>query len=257
MVRATRYGVILAACVAAAAAGVFVSYRALPETEAKGRMRPFIAEVIERHFGPDGRLAPLPGGIDYVTIARKSDGSQVRFLPVHEPDGSFTLVRSIFDVSGKRTNVLPSTKSVMTYYISPVHVGRRLARFESCPSAAEDPRAQRSSRLGYEVVHVDTSRTDPRGTEEDSQWVAPALNCFALAETHTSETGARNEDEAISVFEGEPPDSWFTAPQGYTERSPSQVAAAYAARFPGQAFMSDQFLPLADRKYSLHRRPQH
>jgi hypothetical protein len=251
-----RYGLAAVLCVSAAAAGVLVSYRLLPQNQPQPQMRPFVAQSIEKHFGPDGNLAPLPGGIVYITIARKSDGSQIRFFPHQDPDGSFALARSIFDVSGKEMKVLDDIKSVTTYYYAPIHVAHHIATFESCPPEAQDPTAPRSTRLGYEVVEIKTEHTSSRGIDYDDRWVAPALNCFALAETYTSSLGSRNDDEVINVFEGEPPESWFTAPSGYTERSPSQLAAAFAARFPGHALYSDQVAAMADRAYRLHRNPQ-
>ncbi len=253
MSKIRKYGLPAVLCLSAAAAGILVSYRLLSQTQPEGQMRPFVALRIEKYFGPDGKLAPLPGGIDYSTIARKSDGSQIRFVPVQQPDGSFSLVRIIFDVSGKEMHVLDDTKSVVTYYRSPVHVEHHIADFESCPPEAEDPTAPRSSRLGYAVVEVKTERTSSREVEDDDQWVAPALNCLALAETLTFSGGSRNESEVINVFEGEPPESWFKVPSGFTERSPSQVAAAYAARFPGHKLMSDQAAVMGDRVYRLNR----
>jgi hypothetical protein len=256
MKRKLRYGLLTSICVGAVAAGVLVSRRVLPQAEQHGRTRPFVAQIIEKHFGPNGNLAPLPGGIDYITVARKSDGSQVRFLPIQEPDGSFELPRNIFDVSGKQVIVAPSIKSMTTYYVAPPHVAHYIAHFESCPPAAAGPDAPRSSRLGYEVVEITTKTTNSRGTQEVDRWVAPALNCFVLAETNTSPFGSRNETEVINIFEGEPPDSWFTVPEGYTERSPSQVAAAFEARFPGHKFMPEQGLAMGEQSYRSHRSPQ-
>jgi len=255
MKRKLRYGLLVTICLGAVATGVLISRSVLPQVQQHGRMRPFVAQIIEKHFGPDGNLAPLPGGIDYITVARKSDGSQVRFLPIQVPDGSFTLARNIFDVSGKQVIVNPATHSVTTYYVAPAHVAHYIANFESC-SAISGSDTPQSSRLGYEVLEITTNKTNSRGTEQDDRWVAPALNCFVLAETNTSPFGSRNETEVINIFEGEAPGSWFTVPEGYTERSPSQVAAAFEARFPGHKLMSEQFGAKVDQSYQLHRSPQ-
>jgi hypothetical protein len=257
MGRSRQRRLLAAICIGAGAAGMLVSYRVLTQTVSQGRMRPFIAEIIEKHFDQKGRLAPLPGGIDYITIGRRSDGSQVRFLPIQDPDGSFSLPRNIFDVSGKQVTVFPDTKSVSTYYIDSGSVADHIANFESCPPEAENPDAPRSSRLGYEVVEITTQTITRRGKEKDDRWVAPALNCFAFADTYTGVFGSRNASEVINIFEGEPPDSWFAVPKGYTERSPSQLAAAYAARFPGHKFMPDWSAAMGDRSYFLHRVPRH
>lgn len=220
-------------------------------------MRPFIAEIIEKHFDEAGELAPLPAGIDYVTVGRKSDGSQVRFLPIQEPDEKFTLVRDVFDVAGRGMTIYPDTRSVTTDYLPPVHVGHRIANTESCPPEASSPTAESSRLLGYDAVRIYTERSDKKGVVRDERWVAPALGCFSLRENQIFEDGARNETEVISIFEDEPPASWFTAPKDYVERSPSQVAAAYAARYPGHKFATDRALALMDRAYYNRRAPQH
>ena len=246
----------VALCVIAATAGVLIAYRGTPQTRARAAMRPFIAEIIEKHFGQEGELAPLPAGIDYITVGRKSDGSQVRFLPIQEPDEKFTLVRDIFDVAGKDMTIYPDTQSVITDYLPPVHVGHRISDTESCPPEAYSPTAQSSRLSGYQAVRIYTERSNKRGVDRDERWVAPALGCFSLRETHIFEDGARNEVEVISIFEGEPPSSWFTAPKDYVERSPSQVAAAYAARYPNEKFATDKALILMDKAYYNHRAPQ-
>ena len=247
------FGLLTVVGIAGAAAGMLVSYGAMPRIESQQRVQPFVAEVIKKYFGSDGRLAPLPGGIDYITIARKADGSQVRFSPIELPDGSFSLPSNIFDVSGKQITLAPETKSVTTLYIPAHHVPHFLARMESCLSGAEDPNAPRSTLLGYNVVEITTQVKNRFGTDRDDQWVAPALNCFALADTYTFGDGGWNESKVIRIVEGEPPEGWFAVPKGYTERSPSQVTAAYAKRFPGYKLMSDQMAAMEDRTYYLHR----
>jgi hypothetical protein len=53
--------VLLAAiCIGVGAAGMLVSYRALTQTESQGRMRPFVAEIIEKHFDQNGSLRHCP-----------------------------------------------------------------------------------------------------------------------------------------------------------------------------------------------------
>lgn len=254
MERKRRYGLLVLLAIGGLAAGMLVSYRLVSQEEKPSRT-PFIAVVIEKHFDQYGNLARLPGGILQITYGRKSDGSEVRFESMQDPDGSFTLLRNVFDASGKEMIFQSSTTSVTTFYVGSVHVGHHLSNFESCPPAAEDPSAPHPTRLGYSVVEVTTEYTNRQGIERDDRWMAPTLNCFALADTNTSLFGARNESEAISVFEGEPPEAWFTVPKGYTETSPSQVAAAFATRFPGHKFMSDQMAALGDRTYYLHRTP--
>ncbi len=248
-----RFGLPVLLCLVAAAAGLLISYRAGSQSEGGVVMRPFTAQIIEKHFPPNGNLGPLPGAIDYITVARKTNGSQARFLPIQGPDGSYGQLRGIFDVAGKRVSLEPFTESITTYQIPSAHVAHAITASESCPPDAESPTTERSQRLGYEVVRVIETHSSTRGIETNGRWLAPALGCFPLAESLTSPSGSRNETQVVSIMEGEPPDSWFTIPRAYTERSPSQVASAYSARFPGHIFMSDKVAAMADRAYYAHR----
>jgi hypothetical protein len=169
---------------------------------------PFVVWISPKE--PDGKLAP--DGPEYVTISGKSDGSQVRFTPIQEPDGTFVLIREIFDASGKQVFVEPSIRLVMTYYLSPYGASDHIANFESCPPKAEDRSATRSNRLGYDVVEI----------------------------------------EVTKIVEREPPASSFAVPKGYTERSPSHLAAVWAARFPDHKFMPDRAPKMASPRYYLH-----
>lgn len=166
MERKRRYGLLALLAIGGLAAGMLVSYRLVTQEEKPSRT-PFIAELIEKHFDSYGNLAPLPGGILQMTYGRKSDGSEVRFDAMQDPDGSFTLGRNVFDVSGKEMIFQSSTRSVTTFYVAPVHVGHHLSNLESCPPAAEDPSAPHSTRLGYAVVEITTeytNRREPSGT---------------------------------------------------------------------------------------------
>jgi hypothetical protein len=256
MGRRRQRGVLAAICIGAAAAGMLVSSRALAQTESQGRMRPFIAEIIEKHFDQNGSLAPLPGGIVYITIGRKSNGSQVRFFPIQDADGCFTLPRDIFDVSGKQVKVFPDTKSVSTYYIDSGSVADHIANFESCPPEAEDPDAPRSSRLGYEVVEITTRTITRRGKEKDDRWVAPALNCFALADTNTGVFGSRNESEVINIFEGEPLTRGSPCRRTIRSARLPSLRRPSPRDFRGHTFMPAWGAAMGDRSYSLHRIPR-
>lgn len=250
-----RLVLALGGCLLAGSAGFFVTSAGKPQSNDQVAMRPFTAQIIEKHFGPDGKLTSLMGAVNYITIGRKSDGSYVRFLPIQGPDGSYEVLRDIFDASGKQISIHPHMKSITTYFISPIHAGHELAR-ETCPPEAGNPTAERSQRLDYEVVRLREDTQTKLGVETDDRWVAPALGCFTMEETYITESGSRNEDTVVSIMEGEPAESWFTLPSGYTEMSPSEVASAFAARFPGHKFVPDEAAKWMDKGYYAHRTPQ-
>jgi hypothetical protein len=236
----------------ALSAFVVAPCRARSQSESSVQLPPFTAEFVEKYFDELGQLAPE--GIEYGTIARKPDGSEAFFSTAYAPDGSgaSALHGSFSDVPGRRTvSMEPFTKSTQTYYYTP----QLLVGFESCPSEDETQTAERSRLLGYEVVHLVQKQSSSREVDTYDRWVAHALGCLVLSETSASSWGSRNEKEVISIIEGEPLASWFTIPSGYTERSPSQMAAAYVARFPGHRFVSPRQAVQMDRAYYAHRSP--
>jgi hypothetical protein len=74
----------------------------------------------------------------------------------------------------------------------------------------------------------------PKAKQELEVWLAPHLNCFALEETIRSNGKVVTKRESLFLIPGEPPDYLFQIPPNYTERSPAQVFAEFARRFPGR-----------------------
>ena len=87
----------------------------------------------------------------------------------------------------------------------------------------------KSRMLGYEVVRVEEDMP-ALGSHYDA-WLAPALDCFALRETVTRHK-AYSVADTLTIIKGNPSPALFAIPAYYTERSPSEVGAEFARRFP-------------------------
>lgn len=93
--------------------------------------------------------------------------------------------------------------------------------------------------LGQLVRKTVTLRTDEHTKRviRHEHWRAPALDCFVMrmiaTSTDASGKQARVTTETVSVVMGEPEDTGFGIPQGYSERQPSEIFAE-AARLRGE-----------------------
>ncbi len=250
-----RISLLVSLCLAAAAVSFLFTYKVRSQSQLAAR-RPFIAQIVEKHFLAKNSAAP--GAVDYSTFARRSDGSEVTIRLVKSPDGELAQHREFTDfVARKRVTMEPFTSSVSTYYFLPSQSFSGIEPGELCPPSSSDPTAERSQLLGYEVVRVVEVNPGHKDEKESiDQWVAPALNCFPLFETASLSSGPHNERQVTTLIEGEPPDSMLVVPPEYIERSPSQVAAAYAAKFPGHAFVSKETAEILNRSYYAHRKGQ-
>lgn len=83
--------------------------------------------------------------------------------------------------------------------------------------------------LGFQVFKSSTSLPSAEGElNAVESWVAPALNCFPLLETHylaraggTPKLTSKREITAVVV--GDPDPSFFVIPSGNAEVAPSQL----------------------------------
>jgi hypothetical protein len=210
---------------------------------------PFSAHLIEKHYATLNALQPA--AISEISVGRRRDGSEVVITSVHSPDKSqIGLLVYVLDVnSSKEIQLEPFTKSIMTFYLSPSELAARLAS-KRCPGTIAQS-AERANMLNYEAVR---DKTEYQKSTSD-RWFAPNLSCFTLKEVYSTASGAWNEKNAVSLIEGEPKASMFEIPPDYVERSPSQIAAAWTAVFPGSVWMSDKAATSFDEKYFRHMRP--
>jgi hypothetical protein len=220
--------------------------------------RPFTATIVERMYAGD---ATAPVHVENYISAVRGDGSQVKdFKRQVMPNGGWGDMRVISDLSARRrTTVDPSTESVTTYPYSDKAAARLATPPSACSSNANAPHA---TLLGYDTVMVQTALPGAPGeTRELTQWLAPALNCFALKETMTfhqpDSASSRTTTEAVLVKVGEPSKSLFDIPAGYVERTPSQVFAERARRFPDEPpAAADATATRLDGIYQSHQKSQ-
>lgn len=251
MSKRTPYVRVVVIAILAIAGGFFLTYRGKSQSE-NATFTPFVAQIVVKHFGQGNSV--VPGAITYITLARKRDGSTARFATVHSPDGlQVAQIVDIIDVaSSKQIELEPFTKSVSTYYVTQKQLNDLMQAQEACPENVGRI-TKRSSLLGYQVYRLHSSHQYKGITETDDQWVAPDLACLPLQETYTVSSGPRNEKAVVSLTVEDPPASMFKVPPGYTERSPTEVAAAWTARFPGYVFMPHLQVKLLDERYYAHR----
>ncbi|MGH9435909.1 MAG: hypothetical protein ACRD06_07905 [Terriglobia bacterium] len=176
--------------------------------------------------------------VEYYTLARRSDGSQVAVHRRKAPDGSWNNARIIIDLSkGERITVDDLTQSITTYPLSPATIKGYRALQTYCNGTG----GKASSVLGYKTVQTaGTGKVPPGQQVEHDTWWAPTLNCFALKNTWTwTNPGAESPADsrtlqAVTIVPGEPSSSLFSIPSNYTERSPGEVMSQFAQRFNKQ-----------------------
>ncbi|HEY6290188.1 MAG TPA: hypothetical protein VI455_01320 [Terriglobia bacterium] len=114
--------------------------------------------------------------------------------------------------------------------------------------------------LGYDTVVVQTAKPlAPGETIERTEWRAPALDCFTLKEVSAfrqpDSRSTRTTREALLVAEGEPSASLFEIPVGYVERTPSELFAERARRFPNEpADTPDKTTTMLDGVYQSYHK---
>lgn len=237
----TGVGFVLAAVIS-----FLVVYRANSQTAAFF-CKPFIAQKIESVFSDGDAAKPVKQV--YFTIARRSDGSETTVLAINSPRGESGQATEINDARrGRSVTLEPFTRSVTTFYYPANKLLEGIRSEATACGMATTSRTEPIAILGYHVSKVMENTFD--------RWeslVAPGLNCYPLQQTITFRDGGRNERKVTIVIEGEPPDYMFDIPSGYIERSPSQVSAAYGAKFPGHTLWSPKTLQTLDKRYYNQR----
>lgn len=195
--------------------------------QGSGAVPSYSATVAVKQFDPSGRLVRTKT----IIKGERRDGSRASALEVLDsrPVGT----RSVLDPrSGRRIAVDPTTESVTTYMLSPAEVAGLSGPVQCRPGEAGA--GGTGVILGFPTIKQ-THRVEAgfRSAVQES-WVAPALNCLPLrVVTDVVDNGrpkAHIVEEAVSVTLGDPDPSLFAVPDGYTERSPSEVFAEKAKR---------------------------
>jgi hypothetical protein len=210
--------------------------------------KPFTAHQTETGYS---REQNAPPAVTASSLARRSDGSWVHSYDVTSPHGEMGRVVEYLDVRSRLfVHPEPFTKSKMTSHLSeselPVYIQ---AAFEVCDGTEKDESQPQSNILGYEVVRIVRNL----GYGVDTRWVAPALDCYPLESSVLFRSGAHNETKVTSIQEGDPPDSAFQVPTDFVERSPEELQAVYAQKYPGLKFFGDKEMETMKARYRSHR----
>ena len=211
---------------------------------------PFTAQLVEKHFRSAMDTAPIAA--EHISFARRSDGSEANYRTLKSPDGKqFGQLGGIIDLGrAVSISIEPFTRSATTMD-ERLDVLKYRLEANGCP-ADVDKLGEHAKMLGYEVVKIHECDHPHCDTEFVDTWVAPELGCFALAETDATR-GAPNVKTVISVTKGEPSPAMFVVPSDYVERSPSQLSAAWEAKFGQKFWPDDKIRKRLDYRYYAHR----
>lgn len=214
--------------VACLAIGCIVGYLQSPLTVRGYQAKAFVVHRTEKSFKEGSNRA----FVSEQTFARRADGSWSLSRTGRAADGGSTHGLEYFDsVRMIYVHTEPVTRSVMTRAIPAADAQRQLeAGFKPCGGLnAGYESGPHSTMLGYDVIEVSESKK--AGTEID--WVAPALDSFALRSVFRTPDGGRDDFDVSEVQEVNPPANLFEVPPGYVERSPKEIQALYAEQIPG------------------------
>lgn len=234
----TEFVRVLVLGMAVALVSVIVTWR-IDANQASGPA--FTADITERDFNSiDGATTKQ------LKIAWKSDGSNVKVIPLRAPDGTTHERRTILDISKAEQVVMDfATESTITFKLS------KKRNFLNIGKECMNTKGAHSKRMGYDVVLL-VHQAD-HGMRLES-WLAPALRCAAIEEVLLREEG----DQTIKVLErkitniqmGRPSQELFASPASFIERSPAQFREEKSRRYEIPLSTSDGSF---DRKYLENR----
>lgn len=214
-----------------------------------GTFVPFTAHVVEEHFA--SAVAKAPVSVDYITVERRSDGSEATSTTIDSPVPG--TLGDILDVPSRRHMTLDSlTDSIMTFYLSSTELQRELDRRHHQDDLGVA--SEHSTILGYDVVRYHVRYGSQRRWETHDEWMAPELAGFVLKGVFRTCGGAWNRTTVTSIVRGEPSSSMFTVSLGYVERSPIQLEKVYAAQYSGTAWLPPDSLQRVERDYETHQK---
>lgn len=196
----------------------------------------------------------VPFGVKNGIVAVRSDGSHAELEERRDPTGSDRVLylKKITDViKAQQVVVDPWSESRVTYPRSPEGTAYMAAKPQT--TCAGEPEGK---LLGYPVVLLEETKDLPAGPKVQTRsWLAPGLDCYPLRrEMRFSRDGKEFQltiEAVSSVVEGAP-ESWlFEVPANYVERSPSEVIAENAKRYPQQECAACSFgLQAKDQAYA-------
>ena len=156
--------------------------------------------------------------------------------------------------------IVPYAESKSTMALSDEEV-RHFSTRHDCLSTTERQSIELSpvpgTILGYRVVKkIETTPINGKLMQFEL-WVAPELNCYQLRSTVLDVTDPnapviRTQREVVEIIPGEPVDSIFEIPSGFTERSPEDVEREIARR-EGEPFELSHGAEVQTREYHQRR----
>jgi hypothetical protein len=233
-----------------------IGYQAHSQSSPDITLKPFVAHKKIDFFPASSTIAPRSSD---VVFARRSDGSYVHSYTTISPRGETGWAAEISDLAGRRFAFLePFTKSVSTFYLTDRAITERRLAQDECRAGDQmitigrsqsSDSGQKMIILGRRVESV-VQRSEVDTVE---RLVAPELNCHPLRESVTFPEGGRNETRVLALEDGEPPASLFQIPTDYIERSPTEMEAAYSARYPGHALWGEKMAQTLEQRYKSNR----
>jgi hypothetical protein len=216
-------------------------------------VRTFTATVSEEHYTP-GSTVPWFTFTD--TVAVRKDGSHVTARHLTNPADGKTVYRlSITDIPARRSVVVdPLSESLSTRPMQQKTVDRVEVKATSgCPG-------QPAGRLlGFNVNLDETHTADDTVKQDVRSWISPELDCFPLRkETHFVAEGKEDFTvRSVSLLtQGDPPAWLFAIPNNYIERSPTDMFAEQARRFPQHFSPPHPSTHVLDEAYNAAQKPK-
>jgi hypothetical protein len=169
--------------------------------------------------------------------SRRSDGSSVESRVTTGPDGKQYEQRTVMDTVRRARVVIDGmTESTTTYPLSQARVESYKKPALNC--VPEEASPFESTLLGYRIVRRSLTLPAERYQRVET-WLAPDLGCVILrSETFGHDSQGHEvslaSKEATSITSGDPDPTLFVIPN-WQERSPSEVFAAYGAKFGTEA----------------------
>lgn len=213
---------------------------------------PFTATIKETRYGADGQEVYA----EFHLFAKRRDGSNVLVMRRQDPAEAWIEVKRITDVGARRTIVVdPATESITTYPLSETVVNEYSAATHNCGG---NPNEARSGVTGHQIIPLRREfALSGSKMAVNEQWVAPALGCFPIRNSLTVKVDGKVVGtvvrDTLFLAEAEPASSYFNVPSGYVERTPSEVLAEFARRFPGRRAASVEAGQRLDAAYLAHQ----
>lgn len=248
---------IVCTAVAAIAAVAILAMLQWREVSAESAVyRPVTLKGNEFVYSRDGTVSTHRA----FTRAFRADGSSAESSIFNDPNGKPVERRKIYDLEKGVSAVLDGlTDSITTYSID--KIGARRQSMEATTQCAAAPQDENIEFLGFKVFHGIEDLSKFGGIAANSKkerWISPEWNCLEMktlwsVRKPSGDFFLTTSTEVTAIIPGEPDPILFALPaSGYIERSPSEVMAEFARRFPNAA-PHEKHLPTQDQIYNLDR----